>query len=73
MGFIINCLVYLMLIDAILSYFHIDSNHMLYKTKMLISKIQILYIPVRKIIPPRGVDLSPLIVIVVLQLIGRLF
>lgn len=69
---IINFLVYWMILDAIFSYFH-PSNKILWKLKYYISYIQILYSPIRKIIPPRGVDLSPLIVIILLQLIGSLF
>lgn len=68
---IVDILVWWMILDAILSYFDFYPNQMMYMFKKIVSNVQVLYIPIRKIIKPRNVDLSPLILILGLQLLER--
>lgn len=70
-NFVIDILVWWMILDAVLSYFHFNMHQPMYKVREFVSRIQILYLPIRKIIKPRGVDLSPLVLILGLQFLGR--
>ena len=68
--FIANLYIFLIIIRTVLSWFNVDPYHPAYRS--LIAMTEPVLGPIRKIIPISGIDFSPFIAIILIQMIVRI-